>query len=57
MTPFTFTTKVVCVDQEDHADSAHLIEINLTKMFATPPDGVLWAIIHGEEGAKQCFSL
>lgn len=55
--PITFPAKVVRVDQEGRADSACLVGANRTKMFATPPNGVLGATIHSEEGAKKCFSI
>lgn len=39
------------------ANSARLVNLCRTKAFATPPDGMLLAIIHSKEGAKGYFSI
>ncbi|KAG0694622.1 hypothetical protein DFH29DRAFT_880596 [Suillus ampliporus] len=55
--PVTFScADVVLVDQEGYAYSAYHVEANQTKVFVTRPDGVIGAIVHGEEGVKKYFS-
>ncbi|KAG1745499.1 FAD binding domain-containing protein [Suillus paluster] len=54
--PVASPADLVLVDQEGYAYSAYLVKANQTKVFVIRPDGVIGAIVHGEEGVKKYFS-
>ncbi|KAG1745463.1 FAD binding domain-containing protein [Suillus paluster] len=47
---------VVLIDEGGYAYTAYFVEANQTKVFVIRPDGVIGAIVHGEEGVQKYFS-